>query len=89
MELTRKQEIAFVTGEKGPLQLIKEIVEKKLVGSETDYVLEVEKITVLWKVLKKKEMMKYVERLSKATLHYRTCYSERKIFPRKKSSIFR
>ena len=66
MELTRKQEIAFVTGEKGPLQLIKEIVEKKLVGSETDYVLEVEKITVLWKVLKKKEMMKYVERLSKS-----------------------
>ncbi len=30
MELTRKQEIAFVTGEKGPLQLIKEIVEKNL-----------------------------------------------------------
>ncbi len=45
MELARKQEIAFVTGEKGPLQLIKEIVESRLVGRETGCVLEVEKIT--------------------------------------------
>ena len=37
MELARKQEIAFVTGEKGPLQFIKEIVEGKLVGDQSGY----------------------------------------------------